>query len=124
MNKANSLFTTIFRYTLRVLLIELGLALVVGVALFLIEHTLKPFGDWMFWAGLIILAVGLSSLLGGMGITRGGLYQIGQTVGDQDVSTRTRTDLREERASFSFLYLSAGVGILAMIIGGLFQGGS
>jgi hypothetical protein len=73
----------------------------------------------MFWAGLIILAIGAFSMIGGWGITRGGIYQIGQTVGEQSVSSRTKADLKEEQSSFSFLLLSAGVGILAIVISGL-----
>lgn len=73
----------------------------------------------MFWAGLLILAIGVFSLTGNWGITRSGTYQLGLTVSEQDVSTRTQADLKEEQASFSFMQLSAGVGILAIIISGL-----
>jgi hypothetical protein len=103
----------------RVLLFELGLVIIVGTILFLREHSLNAFGDWMFWAGLIILAIGVFSLTGSWGITRSGTYQLGLTVSEQDVSTRTQADLKEEQASFSFMQLSAGVGILAIIISGL-----
>jgi hypothetical protein len=110
---------SILPYISRVLLLELGLVILVAILLLLWEHSLNAFGDWMFWAGLLILTIGAFSLLGGWGITRGGIYQIGLTVGTQDVSSRTRADLNEEQSNFSFLLLSAGVGILAIVISAL-----
>ncbi|RPI91435.1 MAG: hypothetical protein EHM40_15735 [Chloroflexi bacterium] len=106
----------IVQYMIRILLFELGLVVVVGVALFLKERSLELFGDWMIWAGLIVLMIGAASLLGGWGITRGDTYQVGMTVGEQDISTRTKTDLKEEESNFSFLQLCAGIGILAIIV--------
>ena len=113
------LSATILQYMIRVLIFELGLVIIVGTILFLREHTLNSLGNWMFWAGLIVLAIGASSLIGSWGITRSGTYQMGLTVSDQDVSARTKADLKEEQSSFSFLQLSAGVGTLAIIISGL-----
>jgi hypothetical protein len=113
------LSTTILQYITRVLIFELALAIIVAVVLLLREQNLKSFGDWMFWAGLIIIVLGAASLLGGWGITRSGLYQLGLSVSDQDISTRTKTNLQEEQSNFSFLQLCAGVGILAIVISGL-----
>lgn len=113
------LSTSVLRYLISILVLELGLGIVVGVILFLREHTLSLFGDWMFWAGLIALVIGLASVFGNWGITRGGLYQLGQTVSDQDISTRTRADLNEEQSSFSLLQLSVGVGILSIVVSAL-----
>ncbi len=106
----------ILQYMIRILVLEAALAVLLGVILFLKEHTLTSFGSWMFWAGLIIMALGASSLLGGWGITRSGMYQLGSTAGEQDISTRTKSDLKEEQSSFSFLLLCTGVGILAIVI--------
>ncbi|HLO14678.1 MAG TPA: hypothetical protein VK206_07615 [Anaerolineales bacterium] len=114
-----NLAAAILQYTIRILLFELGLAIILGAILFLRENSLDSFGQWMFWAGLVIMAIGASSLLGNWGVTRSGTYQIGMTVGEQDISSRTRADLREEQASFSFLQLSLGVGFLAILISGL-----
>ena len=113
------LSATIFQYMMRVVIFELGLAIIVGMILLLREHTLNSFGDWMFWGGLIVIVLGASSLLGGWGITRSGMYQIGLTVGEKDISTRTRTNLKEEQSNFSFLLLCAGVGFLAIVISAL-----
>jgi uncharacterized membrane protein len=113
------LSATILQYIMRVLVFELGLAIIVGAILLLREHTLNSFGNWMFWAGLIIIVLGASSLLGGWGITRSGLYQLGLSVSEEDISTRTKRNLQEEQSNFSFLQLCAGVGILAIIISGL-----
>lgn len=110
---------SIVQYIIRVLIWELGLAIIVGAILLLRERSLNAFGDWMFWAGLIILAIGASSLIGGWGVTRGGLYQLGLTVSDQDVPSRIKAELKEEQSSFSFLQLCAGVGILAIVISSL-----
>ena len=113
------LSTTILQYITRVLIFELALAIIVAAVLLLREQNLNSFGDWMFWAGLIIIVLGAASLLGGWGITRSGLYQLGLSVSDQDISTRTKTNLQEEQSNFSFLQLCAGVGILAIVISGL-----
>lgn len=106
----------IVQYMIRVLLFELGLVVVVGAALFLKERSLELFGDWMTWAGLIVLMIGALNLVGGWGITRSDSYQAGLTVGEQDIVTRTKNDLMEEESSFSFLQLCAGIGILAIIV--------
>lgn len=108
--------TTILQYITRVLIFELGLAIVVAAVLLLREQNLNSFGNWMFWAGLIIIVLGAASLFGDWGITRGGLYQLGSSVSDQDLFTRTKTNLQEEQSNFSFLLLCAGVGILAVVI--------
>ena len=113
------LSTTIIQYMIRVLIFELGLVIIVGAILLLREQSLNSLGDWMFWAGLIIMVLGASSLLGGWGITRSGMYQLGLSVSDQDISTRTKTNLQEEQSNFSFLQLCAGVGILAIVISSL-----
>ena len=115
----NNWWTSLLQYLIRILIGELGVVIVVGVILILKEHTFGLFGDWMFWAGLVILVVGVSSVFGSWGITRSGSYQIGLTVGEDDISTRTKALLREEQSSFSFMQLSVGVGILALLISGL-----
>ncbi len=107
----------IFHYLIRILGLELALALIVGIVVFLRERSLNSFGDWMVWAGVICLVFGLLGVIGYGGMARSGSYQIGQTVGEQDIPTRTNADLAEERRSFSVLELSAGVGILAIAIG-------
>jgi steroid 5-alpha reductase family enzyme len=107
------------QYITRILIFELGLAIIVAAILFLRDRSLNAFGDWMFWSGLIILAVGASSLIGNWGITRSGLYQLGLTVSDQDVPSRIKAELKEEQSSFSFLQLCAGIGILAIVISSL-----
>jgi hypothetical protein len=111
-----NLAATILQYAIRVLAVELGLALIVGVTLVILQHTLNSFGDWMFWAGLIVLVTGLFSVIGHGSITRGGTYTVGQTVGEEDILTRTNAELKEEKKNFSFLLLATGVGILAIIL--------
>jgi hypothetical protein len=113
------LSTSLLRYLIRILTLELGLVIVVGIILLLRDHTLSLFGNWMFWAGLITLMIGGASVFGNWGITRSGSYQISQTVSDQDISTRTTADLNDEQSSFSFLQLSVSVGILSIIISAL-----
>ena len=110
------LSTTFIQYIIRVLIFEMGLVIIIGAILLLREQSLHSFGDWMFWAGLIIIVLGAASLFGGWGITRSGIYQLGLSVSDQDISTRTKTSLQEEQSNFSFLQLCAGVGILAVVI--------
>ena len=114
-----SISSNILHYITQILLFEIGLAVTVGLILFWREHSLAAYGNWMFWAGLIVLGIGTMSLMGGLGITRGGLYQLGQSVSEQDSHSKLQSQLEEERASFSFLQLCAGVGILALVISAL-----
>lgn len=107
---------TVFQYAIRVLAVELVIVLVVGGILLLREHTLNSFGDWMAWAGLLSLVVGFLSVIGHGDMARSGTYQMGQTVGERDIPSRTKDDLEEERKGFSFLLLATGVGILAIIL--------
>ncbi len=122
MNNTKQILQTIWVYFIRIILIELGLSALVIVLLLLIEHSLRSFADWIFWAGLIFLAFVLLGFLGNLGITRGGLYQLGQSVSGESASDRVRSELKEETTSFSMLPTALGVAILAMIMNGLLQG--
>ncbi len=111
---------TASQYLIRVVAIDLVLCVVVLAALALVEHSLRSFGTWLFWAGIITIAAGLLSVVGSTGITRSGSYAVGRTVGEEDIPTRTMADLKDETASFSFLLLSLGAGVLAMLFSQLF----
>ncbi len=124
MSKGIGTFSTILQYLIRILLFEISLAIIVVALLYIVERKLDAFGDWMFSAGLIFLALSLIGFLGNLGITRSGLYQLGQSVSGESASDRLRTELREEQNSFSLVPVALGVAILAMVIGGIFSGGS
>ncbi len=111
---------TAFRYLIRIVGIDLILIVIVCAALGLLEQSLRSFGTWLFRAGIATMAVGLLSVVGSTGITRSGSYAVGRTVGEQDIAARTNADLKDESASFSFLVLAVGAGVLAMLISQLF----
>lgn len=111
---------TAFKYMIRVVAIDLVLVVVVCAGLALVERSLRSFGDWLFWAGAITLGVGLLAAVGATGITRSGSYAAARTVGEQDVAARTNADLKDEAASFSFLILALGAGVLAILVSQLF----
>jgi hypothetical protein len=111
---------TAFQYMIRVVAIDLVLAVIISAALWLLEHSLRSFGTWLLWAGFVTLAIGLLAVVGSTGITRSGSYAMGRTVGEQDITARTNADLKDEAASFSFLILAVGAGVLAVIVSQLF----
>jgi hypothetical protein len=45
---------------------------------------------------------------------------MGRTVGEQDVAAQTNADLKDEAASFSFLILALGAGVLAILVSQIF----
>ena len=111
---------TAFQYLIRIIGIDLILVVVVGAGLALLERSLLSFGTWLFRAGIITIAVGLLAVVGSTGITRSGSYAAGRTVGEQDIPAQTNADLKDETASFSFLFLALGAGVLAMILSQMF----
>ena len=121
MNNAKPILQTIWGYFLRIILIEFVLSLLVIVLLLLIEGSLRSFADWIFWAGIICLVLVLLGFLGNLGITRSGLYQLGQSVSGERASDRIRSELKEEAISFSLLPTGLGVAILAMIINAILE---
>ncbi|OGO26062.1 MAG: hypothetical protein A2Y54_07005 [Chloroflexi bacterium RBG_16_51_16] len=122
MNNTNRILQTIWGYFIRIILMEIGLSALVVVLLLLIEHSLRSFADWIFWSGIIFLAFVLLGFLGNLGITRGGLYQLGQSVSGESASDRVRSELKEETTSFSILPTALGVAILVMIMNGFLRG--
>ncbi len=112
--------STAFQYLIRITGIDLILGMVVCVALLLLERSLQSFGTWLFRAGIATLVVGLLSVIGATGITRSGSYAAARTVGEQDIPARTNADLKDETASFSFLLLALGAGVLAILVSQLF----
>lgn len=111
---------TAFQYGIRILAIDVLLVVIVCVALALIEHSLDSFGNWLFWAGMITLVIGLMAVVGGAGVSRSGSYLLGQTTGGPDIVSRTNADLKEEAMGFSFLILATGAGVVAIAISRLF----
>jgi hypothetical protein len=109
-----------FQYLARIVGIDLLLAAIVCVALLLVERSLQSFGTWLFRSGIATLVVGLLSVIGSTGITRGGSYAAARTVGEQDIPARTNADLKDETASFSFLLMALGAGVLAILLSQLF----
>ncbi len=111
---------TAYQYLIRILGIDLVLGVLVCAALLLLEHSLSSFGTWFFRAGIVTVVVGLLAVVGSTGITRSGSYAAARTVGEQDIPARTNADLKDETASFSFLFLALGAGILAIAVSQLF----
>ena len=122
MSKTNRILQTILGYFIRIILKVIGLSALVVMSLLLIEHSLRSFADWIFWAGIIFLTFVLLGFLGNLGITRGGLYQLGQSVSGESASDRVRSELKEETTSFSILPTVLGVAILVMIMNGFLRG--
>jgi hypothetical protein len=115
-----SIAATALQYVIRIVGVDILLGLVVCLALLLLENSLQSFGTWLFRAGIVTLVIGLLSVIGATGITRSGSYAAARTVGEQDIPARTNADLKDETASFSFLFIALGAGVLAMAVSQLF----
>ncbi len=115
-----NIVSTAFQYSIRIAGIDLILVLVIVAALALLEHSLRSLGTWLLWAGVVTIAVGFLGVVGSSGITRSGSYAAARTVGEDDVTARTNADLKDETASFSFLVLALGAGVVAILLSQIF----
>jgi hypothetical protein len=115
-------FIGILRFLRTVVLIDLGIFATVGLVCWLGGwRTAYQYAGGLFWAGAAAIVIGLSSLMGGWGITRSFRYQYGQSVSEQGIYERTRQAIKDEARSYRFLILMAAVGVVSIAVGALIQ---
>jgi hypothetical protein len=116
------ILTGILRFLRTVVLIDLVIFAVVGVVCWLGGWRMAyQYGNGLSLAGAAAIVIGLSSLVGGWGITRGFDYQYAQSVSEQDIHGRTQQALRDIAQSYRFLILMTAVGVVSIAVGTLIQ---
>ena len=114
--------TGILRFLRTVVLIDLGIFAVVGVACWLGGwRTVYQYGDGLSLAGAAAILIGLSSLVGGWGITRSFDYQYAQSVSQQGIAGRTQQVMKDIAQSYRFLILMSSAGVVSIAAGALIQ---
>jgi hypothetical protein len=114
--------TGILRFLRTVVLIDLGILAAVGLVCLLGGwHTAYQYGGGLSLAGAVAIVIGLSSVVGGWGITRGGDYQYAQSVSEQDIQGRAQQAIEDIAQSYRFQILMTAVGVVSIAVGALIQ---
>jgi len=120
--KNQGILPAILRFLRTVVLIDLGIFAAVGlVCWFGGWRTGYQYGGGLFWAGAAATVIGLSSILGGWGVTRNFEYQYGQSVSEQGIHERTRQTMKDALQSYGFLIRMTAVGLVSIAMGSLIQ---
>lgn len=105
-----------------VLLIDLAILIaVIAVCWVLGWRTTSQYGNALFIAGIAVIALGITSIVGGYETTRSAIYKYGQTVGMDTLDKSTRQDMKEMAVSYDFLYRMTAVGLGLVVLGALIQ---
>jgi hypothetical protein len=114
--------TGILRFLRTVVLIDLGIFAVVGVVCWLGGwRTAYQYGNGLSLAGAAAIVIGLTSVVGGWGITRGSDYQYAQSVSEQDIRGRAQQAIEDVAQSFRFQIRMTAVGVVSIAAGALIQ---
>ena len=121
MDKSSRL-ATIARYARVVALIDLFLFAAVGVVHALSGwNTAFQYGGGLTWAGMLVVAFGILSLLGGFGLTRNPRYQYGQSVSTMSTIERAQQSMRDTLQGYGCMIVAMAVGAVAIGVGSLLQ---
>jgi hypothetical protein len=114
--------STIARYARVVALIDLFLFAAVGVVHLLAGwNTAYQYGGGLTWAGMLVVALGILTLLGGFGLTRNPRYQYGQSVSTMSTIERAQQSMRDTLQGYGCLIVAVAVGAVAIGAGSLIQ---
>ena len=120
MERGESRLRTILRLAGVIALAALGLmAVVVAICWFAGWRTATQISSGFTLAGIVAIAVGVLSTLGGWGVTRDPQYMYAQSVSHQDTASRTRQALGDSLRSYNLAIVATGAGILCIVIGAL-----
>jgi len=115
-------FASVFRFLRPVVLIDLGIFAFVGlVCWFGGWRTAHHYGNGLMLAGVAAVLIGISSLLGGWGLTRSVDYQYARSVGEDSIGERTKRDLKDVARSYGFLIRMTVVGVVSYAFGLVIQ---
>ena len=112
----------ILRFLRTVVLIDLGIFAAVGLVCLLGGwRTAYQYGNGLSLAGAAAMVIGLSSVVGGWGITRSFGYQYAQSVSEQDIHGRTQQAIEDVAQSYRFQILMTVVGVVSIAVSALIQ---
>ena len=95
------------------------MAIVVAICWFAGWRTAAQISGGFTWAGIIAIAVGVLSTLGGWGLTRDPQYMYAQSVSHQDTSARTRQGLGDSLRSYNRAIVATAAGVLCLVVAAL-----
>jgi hypothetical protein len=115
-------FQTMVRFLGTVAFVDVGILVAVILVCWLLGwRTASQYGNATFFAGIAVIALGVTSIAGGYGTTRSAIYKYGQSVGADTLDQSTRQDMKEIVRSYDFLYLMGAVGLVLVVVGALIQ---
>ena len=118
--KGESRLRAILRLVGTITLAALGLmAVAVAIWWFAGWRSTSQISSGFTWGGIIAIAIGVLSTLGGWGLTRDPQYMYAQSVSHQDTSARTRQALGDSLRSYNFAIVATAAGILCLVVAAL-----
>jgi len=106
-------------YLIRFLIWLAAIMLATGIIDYLIGwRSLYLFAESLFFVGGFCMAIGALSTMGSWSQTRSFPYQYASSVSDADIATRTRQQVKDTEASYSFSVLAilAGLSLVGLSI--------
>jgi hypothetical protein len=116
--KTETTRSTIWRYAIKISLVDLVVLLVTALVCWLGNfHTLNQYGTGLIIAGVVAVILGGISAFGGTQIARNPTYRYVQSVMPNSLADRTKKDWADLVDSFGFLTLMALAGFLSIVEG-------
>jgi len=113
---------SVFRFLRPVVLIDLGIFALVGLVCRLGGwRTAHHYGNGLMLAGVVAVVVGISSVFGGWGLTRGFDYQYARSAGEDTIGERTKRGLKDMARSYGFSVRMTVVGVVSYAFGLVIQ---
>lgn len=101
-------------------LTALGLmVVVVAICWFAGGRTASQISTGLAWEGIVAIAVGVLSTIGGWGLTRDPEVMYAQSASQQTMSGRTRQGLGDTLRSYNLASVATAAGILCLVVAAL-----
>ena len=118
--RGESRLRAILRLVGIIALAALGLMVVVVAICWLAGwRTASHISTGLTWAGIVAIAVGVLSTMGGWGLTRDSGVMYAQSVSQQTMSARTRQGLGDTLRSYNLAIVATAAGILCLVVSAL-----
>jgi hypothetical protein len=111
-----------WRFLRNVVLIDVAIFLIVGLVCWTGGwYTIYQYGGGLFWAGMLAIIIGASSVRGVWGTSRRFETQYGLTVSEQSIHQRMRQQMADVAESNRFCVLMFAAALVSMVIGAVIQ---
>ncbi len=105
-----------------VVLLDVSILIAVILVCWLLGwHTATQYGSATFFAGVAVIALGITSIVGSFEIRGNPVYKYGQSVGTESLAESTRQDMKEMDRDYGYLYQLVAVGLVLLVLGALIQ---